>query len=213
MTVRKFPALVILASCLMAGGPALSQDEDTPETQVTEEIVIEGRRTFNRRMKPGFDAFQAGDFKQARIHFRSLRHNEFRVNADAFTNYLEMSTPLTGEMSHITFDARTSDPYRRQAYAIMYYMEGMSNLGLGKLKDASRAFWQALEMNPSHFDARADYVLTQISLGKRKKAEKNLKRLKKDLEKCDVGDEPETCTAISDRLTQVEDAYARVIIG
>lgn len=212
MTVRMFPALAIFASCLLAAGPALSQDEDTTETQVTEEIVIEGRRTFNRRMKPGFDAFQAGDFKQARIHFRSLRQSEFLRTADNYTDLVQ-SMRTSSRMSHVVMDLRTSDPYRREAYAIMYYMEGMSNLGLGKLKGASRAFWQALEMNPRHFDARADYVLTQISLGKLKKAEKQLERLKKDLEKCDVDDEQETCTAIKERLVQVENVYAQVVIG
>lgn len=201
--------------------PVHSQEEDAdaiPEVsaEISAEIVVEAERILNRSLKRGFDAFRSGSFEVARAYFQSVRRDEFRRKGDNFTDWLNMAPNAirgNGRMSGKHLAIRTSDPWRQQAYAILYYMEGMSELAQGETASASRSFKMALDMNPRHFDARADYALTQISLEKPKKAEKHIKRLAKDLRKCDANDEQELCASIKQRLQQVEVAYGDAISG
>lgn len=197
---------------LLSGGAEAQQQPGKLEVEVEEEIVVEGGRALTLRLNKGFDAFNAGDFAAAEHYFYSVRRNEFLKKADNFTDFLQSLSPTNGGlMSHVTMNLRTSSPWRRQAYAILYYMEGMSQLGQDKTKSANRSFRMALEMNPRHFDARADYALTHISLGKAHKAEKHIRRLAKDLRKCASNEEQDRCTAIKDRLLQVEVAYGKAV--
>lgn len=212
---RQLRRTTAVLCCLTFSVPASSQEEaEAAVPEVSAEIVVEAERILNRSLKRGFDAFNAGNFEVARVYFQSVRRDEFRRKGDNFTDWLNGLSPgENNRMSGKHQDIRTSDPWRRQAYAILYYMEGMSELGQGETESASRSFKMALDMNPRHFDARADYALTQISLKKPKKAEKHIKRLAKDLRRCDANDEQTLCVSIKERLLQVEVAYGEAVSG
>lgn len=208
---------VVAASFAISGLVAAQEAEAEQEApQVDEEIVVEGQRKLPPKVGKGFEAFAAGDFKAAVRYFHSIRRDEFRRKADNFTDWLNMA-PNTirgnGRMSGKHLDIRTSDPWRRQAYAILYYMEGMSKWAQGETEGAAISFRKALEMNPRHFDARAEFALVQIQLGEPKKAEKHIRRLAKDFRKCDAAEDEELCSVLRERLGQVEIAYGDAVSG
>ena len=208
--------LALLAG-LSLSMPISAQDEQAArdDKKPTEEIIVEGDRALPRQVANGFAAFHAGDFEKAADYFNAIRLQEFRNKADLFAELIRFSPDgFYARPSHASVDFRKSDPWRRQAYAILYYMEGMSKRALGESNSASRSFKLALDMNPKHFDARVDYALVQIELGEPKKAEKHIRRLAKDLRKCDPQkDDGQKCLAIRQRLMQVELAYGDAVTG
>lgn len=216
MKVSMFGASAIAALYIAFVLPVSAQESELKQAgpEVDEEIIIEGQPVLPPRIGKGFEAFAAGDFEAAVRYFHGVRRQEFQKKADNFTDFLQSLSPgQNTQMSHVTMDIRKSDPWRRQAYAILYYMEGMGQWAQGKTEEAANAFYKALDMNPRHFDARAEYALVQIQLGKPKKAEKHIRRLAKDFRKCNVAEDRETCVAIRERLGQVETAYGDAVSG
>lgn len=209
--------LALIATGLATSSSVLIAKSEVPapsnDVAVDEEIIVEGKRALVPRLRRGFEAFDAGEFKVAEQYFRGIRLSEFQRKADNFTDWLNMLSP--GEntrMSGKHLDIRSSDPWRRQAYAILYYMEGMAQLAQGETKSARITLKKAIRMDPRHFDARADYALLLIQGSEPKKAEKHIERLDKLFRKC--RDVPEgTCAAIEQRLWQVEVAYGKALSG
>lgn len=215
--MRGFVAVVSVLNFAIISAPASAQDaEKSPdtETRVDEEIVVEGKTNFGVKLERGFEAFRAGDFETAAAYFKSVRLQEFRNKSDGFAVALQfMQDGRYPRASYGATNFRKNDIWRRQAYAILYYMEGMSKRGMGEISEASTALLRALDMNPKHFDARADYALVKIELGEPNKAKKHLKRLRKDLRKCDEEKDAAHCMAIQERLQQVEFAYDNAVAG
>lgn len=215
--MRMFSIVGLLAGLSFSAFVSAQEAEPKQaEPEVDEEIIIEGQPVMPPRVGKGFEAFAAGDFEAAVRYFHGIRRFEFQRKADNFTDWLNAAPNAiraNGRLSGKHLDIRTSDPWRRQAYAILYYMEGMSKWAQGETEGAAIAFRKALEMNPRHFDARADFALAQIEMGKPKKAEKHIRRLAKDFRKCDVAEDRDTCIAIRQRLGQVEMAYGNAVVG
>lgn len=190
---------------------ATAADEGaTGRALAEEEIVIEARRNLSRQIKRGFAAFRAGEFKKAESYFYRVRAGH-QLNASiTFQEFNDMWSinSVTGAREVYTSHG---DAEVRKALAIIHYMEGMSQLGQGETMSARLSFKRAVQMNPRHFDARADLALIEIDRGKALKIEKHIKRLAKDLSKCDTERTAETCAALQERLWQVEAAYGRAL--
>ncbi len=201
---------LLLAASFAAGlivTPATLADEKaTAETPVDEEIVVQGRRNLSRHIKKGFAAFHDGDFKKAESYFYRVRANHqlrasvtFQIISDLWS-----VQSLTG--AHDVYSTN-SDRETKKALAIIHYMEGMSQRAQGENMSARLSFKRALERNPRHFDARADLALVEIENGKPDASVKHIKRLVRDLNKCRDAGQSDVCSAIGERLAQVEQAY------
>lgn len=205
--VAAFATLMLSVTTL----PLQAQQEAEPEAvEVDEEIVIQGRRNLGPQVKKGFAAFEAGEFKKAESYFYRVRAN-YQLHASVtFERFADMwgVSALTGARGIHT---GTGAAEVRKALAIIFYMEGMSQRAQGELASARRSFGRALEMNPKHFDARADLSLVEIERGKPAAADKHIERLARDFGKCEEPDDLASCTAIKERLLQVELAYGEAV--
>ena len=205
----------LLISSLIAGlsfSTVASAQEDTGETVVDEEIVIEGRRNLSRQVEKGFTAFREGRFEEAETYFYRVRAGYQLQASQTFEQFADLWSfaNLTGATSVYT---TTSDYEVRRALAIVHYMEGMSQRAQGDFMGARRSLKRAISVNPGHFDARADLALIEIERGKAPVTEKHIKRLAKDLNRCDANKVADVCAAINNRLLEVEQAYGRAVSG
>lgn len=208
--------LLLIASlfCSFAAS-ATSVDPDDSEAFVqqaltTEEIVVQGRRNLSRNIKKGFAAFRAREFEQAEKYFFRVRSKYELQALITYEAYADMWSPanLTGAIGITT---NNKDWEVRKALSIIHYMEGMSQRAQGNTLAARGSFKRALNMNPTHFDARADLALVEIENGEAERSTKHIKRLAKDLQRCDAAKSADKCGAVKDRLWQVELAYGNAL--
>ncbi len=206
---------VLLISSLVAGlsfSTIASAQEEKAETPVEEEIIVEGRRNLSRQVEKGFAAFRAGEFEKAETYFYRVRAFHQLRASQTFEQFQDMwgFANLTGAAN---VDTTTQEIHVRKALSIIHYMEGMSQRAQGDAMGARRSFKRAIGVNPTHFDARADLALIEIERGKMPVTEKHIKRLVRDLDRCDADKISDVCAAINDRLLQVEQAYGRAVSG
>lgn len=208
----------LLISSLIAGlsfSTLASAQENQPEqesTQETEEIIIEGRRNLSRQVEKGFTAFREGRFEEAESYFYRVRAVHQLQASQTFEQFADMWSfaNLTGAVSVYT---TTEEQDVRRALSIIHYMEGMSQRAQGDAMGARRSFKRAIGINPMHFDARADLTLVEIERGKMPVAQKHIKRMVRDLDRCNAEKIGDICAAINDRLLEVELAYGRAARG
>lgn len=193
-------------------GSAALEPAETDRIEVEEEIVVQGRKNLSRQVKRGFEAFRAGNFEQAESYFYRVRAGYQLQASVTFQEFADMwnFANLTGATSVYT---TTADQEVRKALSIIHYMEGMSQRAQGDLTAARRSFKRAYKMNGKHFDARADYALAEIELGRPHIAAKHVKRLAKELSECSALAITDTCADIKERLWQVEAAYGQAVAG
>lgn len=208
---------ISLAAAIMSmAAPSLAiqvnADQDSPsaDIEVDEEIVIQGRRNLGHQIKKGFAAFNAGEFEKAETYFYRVRA-KYQLNASITFQFMTDTWNLTSVTGARDVHTAATDRDARKGISVVFYMEGMSQKAQGELMAARKSFKRALNMNPSHFDARADLALVDIELGKTDLAAKHLKRLTRDMNKCEPEGFYETCTAIDERLLEVEVAYAQAV--
>lgn len=197
---------------LQAQDTAVEEDAALERAVVQEEIVIEAKRNLGRQVQKGFAAFRAGDYEKAESYFYRVRARhqlQASITFQAFNDMWNVNMPTGARDVH----SAASDREVRKALAIIYYMEGMSQQAQGEDMSARRSFLRAINMNPQHFDARADLSLVEIARGKTSAAEKHILRLAKDVQSCDAVDDAGHCAAVQDRLLQVEMAYGNAVVG
>lgn len=190
--------------------PTLAQQEAETETLVDEEIVIQGRRNLSRHIKKGFAAFQDGDFKRAEDYFYRVRAGHQLLASLTFQT-LSDAWSVNGFTGARGVYSTNNDREVRGALAIIHYMEGMSQRAQGENMSARLSFKRALERNAKHFDARADLALVEIENGQPEASVRHIKRLARELEKCETADRSDICPAIRERLLEVEQAYGRAV--
>lgn len=197
-------------------GGVIAQDEiDTDEAvqeraEIAEEIIVEGRANLSQQVKKGFAAFREGRYEEAEKHFYRVRAGyQLRASQtfEAFSDLWTFSN-VTGATNVLN---TPQEMEARKALSIIHYMEGMSRRAQGDAMGARLSFKRAIGVNPTHFDARADLVLIELERGKPKLTEKHIKRLAKDFKKCDADKSADVCSAINDRLLQVEQAYGQAV--
>lgn len=201
------------ASVLTASLSSFAQEPtETDGIEVEEEIVVQGRKNLSRQVKRGFEAFHAGEFDKAESYFYRVRAGYQLQASVTFQEFADMwnFANLTGATSVYT---STEDHEVRRALSIIFYMEGMSQRAQGDIMAARRSLKRAYKINPTHFDARADYALIEIERGKLQNAKKQVLRLAKELTECDSDKDPQACEGMEERLWQVESAYGRAVAG
>ncbi|WP_262695393.1 tetratricopeptide repeat protein [Kordiimonas aquimaris] len=187
--------------------------QDTASKQNEEEIEVTGEILSDKlkgRLQEGFSAYMKGDFVLAELAFSSAlkeaRNDELldtqnlKIFGDDFLS--NASRPL---FSYLT-------PTDRKRISAVYYMRGISQARQGKTDSAKVSMRKAIKVNAKNVDARVDYSLLELQSGNIRKAEKQIKRIKKLLKKCkdeSAGD----CDNLNDRFAQLQTVYAQTSVN
>ncbi len=212
MRTSAFVSFFAASVLAVSSGLIAEEQAATDRIEVEEEIVVQGRKNLSRQVKRGFEAFHAGEFEKAESYFYRVRAGYQLQASITFQEFADMWSfaNLTGATSVYT---TTADQEVKKALSIIHYMEGMSQRAQGDVAAARRSFKRAYKINGHHFDARADYALAEIEMGRPQIAVKHVRRLAKELSKCEAAVNSDTCDAIKERLWQVEAAYGQAIAG
>lgn len=150
---------------------------------VSGEIIIEGEALVEQlkgQLREGFKAFEAGDYAEAEDFFstvtKQFRNIQFRQFEDV--HYLSF---ILGSGRRLNLDAT----YEEQVYgAAIYYMLGLSQAFQGDTLSAKVSMRKAIKLNHRNLDARLDYALLELRSGNLEKAEKQIKKAEKLMNKC-----------------------------
>jgi len=176
------------------------------EIEVTGERILEQLRG---RLQEGFTAYMKGDFAVAEKKFSSAlkeaRNDELldTQNLKIFADdHLNASRPIFSYMSLI----------ERKRLSAVYYMRGISQARQGKTDSAKVSMRKAIKTNAKNFDARVDYALLELQSGNLRKAEKQIKKLRKLLKKCEnvtLGH----CDDLGNRFAELQVVYTQTSVN
>jgi len=202
LSVFLFPAATANAS--------LHADQ-APKSKPSEEIEVTGNRILEQlrtRLKEGFTAYMNGDFVEAERQFSS----EIKIDG----NYMLRQTENLLHMANLMGINRPIIPSlsgeQRVYLGAVYYMRGMSQARQGKTDSAKVSLRKAIKINAKNFDARVDYALLELQSGNHRKAEKQMKKLRKLLKKCKdvtVGE----CDDLGNRFDALQTVYAQTSVN
>lgn len=190
-----------------------SAQKDTARKQDEEEIEVTGELLSSKlkgRLQEGFSAYMKGDFALAEYKFSSAlkeaRNDELldtqnlKIFGDDFLS--NANRPI---FSYLT-------PTDRKRLSAVYYMRGISQARQGKTDSAKISMRKSIKINAKNVDARVDYSLLELQSGNLRKAEKQIKRIKKLLKKCkdeSAGD----CDNLNVRFAQLQTVYAQTSVN
>lgn len=207
------PASSVHASSVNASTlRSIATFQQTSSIKQEEEIEVTGDQLLAKlrtRLKEGFTAYMNGDFALAEVKFTSAL-KEARNDELLDTQNLKIfGDDILGANRPIFSYMTLTD---RQRLSAVYYMRGISQARQGKTDSAKVSIRKAIKINPKNFDARVDYALLELQSGKLRKAEKQIKRLRKLMKKCkdeSVGH----CDDLGNRFADLQIVYANTSVN
>ena len=207
------PAGVYASSVNANALRSIAPFQETSSVKPEEEIDVTGERILEQmrgRLQEGFTAYMKGDFSVAELKFSSAlkesRNDELldTQNLKIFgDDYLtNADRPLFSYMT----------PTDRKRLGAVYYMRGISQARQGKTDSAKVSMRKAIKINAKNFDARVDYALLELQSGNVRKAEKQIKKLRKLLKKCKnatVGH----CDDLGNRFAELQTVYTQTSVN
>lgn len=186
--------------------------QEEPNSEYDEEIDVTGERlleTLNGFLKEGFAAYMAGDFALAEVRFTSVLKQAGNDELLDTQNLKIFGDDILGAnrpiFSYLTLT-------ERQRLSAIYYMRGISQARQGKTDSAKVSMRKSIKTNPKNFDARVDYAMLELQSGNLKRAQKQIKKLRKLVKNC----KDETaghCDDLGNRFDDLEVVYTNTSVN